>query len=97
MGFFLDYSYDYLQKYVIIIHAKKDGGYDMEKVKIHTEYITLGQFLKLANAVDGGGEAKMVITEGLVKVNQVVDTRRGRKLYEGDIVNYQNQDYQIDK
>ena len=67
----------------------------MEKVRISTEYITLGQFLKLCNAVDGGGEAKVIINEGLVMVNDEVDTRRGRKLYENDIVSYNGVSYQV--
>jgi ribosome-associated protein len=67
----------------------------MEKVRISTEYITLGQFLKLCNAVDGGGEAKVVISEGLVSVNGEVDTRRGRKLYENDVVAYNGDTYQV--
>lgn len=69
----------------------------MEKVRISTDYITLGQFLKLCNAVDGGGEAKVVIADGLVEVNGEVDTRRGRKLYENDIVTYNNESYQVIK
>lgn len=69
----------------------------MKKVHITTEYITLGQFLKLCNAVDGGGEAKAVIAEGLVVVNDEVDTRRGRKLYENDVVCYDGQTYQVTK
>lgn len=69
----------------------------MEKVRITTDYITLGQFLKLCNAVDGGGEAKMVIADGLVEVNGEVDTRRGRKLYENDVVTFDNQSYQVTK
>jgi len=69
----------------------------MEKIRISTDYITLGQFLKLCNAVDGGGEAKMIISEGLVKVNDEIDTRRGRKLYENDIVAYNGQEYQVIK
>ena len=69
----------------------------MEKVFISTEYITLGQFLKLCNAVDGGGEAKMIISEGLVSVNGEVDTRRGRKLYENDVVSYNGEQYQVSK
>jgi len=67
----------------------------MKDVQIHTAYITLGQFLKLVNAVDGGGEAKIVISEGLVKVNGEVDTRRGRKLYPGDTMTYQNMTYRV--
>jgi len=69
----------------------------MKKVRISTEYITLGQFLKLCNAVDGGGEAKAVIAEGLVLVNEEVDIRRGRKLYENDIVSYNGESYQVIK
>ena len=69
----------------------------MNKVKIKTDYITLGQFLKLANAVDSGVTAKFVIQDGLVFVNGEVDTRRGRKLYEGDIVSFENQEIKIKK
>ena len=69
----------------------------MKKVRISTEYITLGQFLKLCNAVDGGGEAKAVIAEGLVLVNEEVDIRRGRKLYENDIISYNGESYQVIK
>lgn len=69
----------------------------MKTVKITTEYITLGQFLKLADAVSGGGEAKMVIADGLVLVNGEIDTRRGKKLYEGDVVTFQNESYQVGK
>lgn len=69
----------------------------MKKVRISTEFITLGQFLKLCDAVNGGGEAKVVISEGLVMVNDEVDTRRGRKLYENDVVSYNNEQYQVIK
>lgn len=69
----------------------------MKKVHISTEFITLGQFLKLCDAVNGGGEAKVVISEGLVMVNDEVDTRRGRKLYENDVVSYNNEQYQVIK
>lgn len=69
----------------------------MKEVLIQTDYITLGQFLKLADAVDGGGEAKNVILSGLVLVNDEVDTRRGRKLYEGDVVTYQGNSYKVSK
>lgn len=73
------------------------GGIKMKTVKITTEYITLGQFLKLADIVNGGGEAKVIIAEGLVEVNGEVDTRRGRKLRHKDIVTYQNQSYQVEQ
>lgn len=58
----------------------------MEVVKIDTEFIKLGQFLKLCGIADQGSYAKIFIQDGLVKVNGVVDTRRGRKVYPGDIV-----------
>ena len=60
----------------------------MEEIKIRDEFIKLGQLLKLADMVQDGVEAKYVITDGLVKVNGEVDDRRGRKVYEGDIVSY---------
>jgi ribosome-associated protein len=50
------------------------------------EYIKLDQFLKLAQIVMTGGEAKVMIHEGMVKVNGEVETRRGRKLRDGDRV-----------
>lgn len=50
------------------------------------EYIKLDQFLKLAGVVETGGEAKHLIQSGQVMVNGAIETRRGRKLYHGDIV-----------
>lgn len=55
-------------------------------MKIDTEYIKLDSFLKAVNAVGSGGEAKMAIQEGLVRVNRELETRRGRKLRPGDLV-----------
>ena len=55
-----------------------------EALKIDTEYIKLDSFLKAVNAVSSGGEAKVIIGDGLVSVNGEVETRRGRKLYPGD-------------
>ena len=55
-------------------------------VAIRDESIRLGQLLKLADLVDDGGEAKQVLLEGLVQVNGVVETRRGRQLVPGDTV-----------
>lgn len=67
----------------------------MKKIKIHSEYITLGQLLKLADAVNSGAEAKLVISEGQVYVNKEKETRRGRKLYPQDVVSFLGVDYQI--
>ena len=60
----------------------------MEKINITTEYIKLDSLLKLASLVGTGGEAKLVITDGLVKVNGEVCTMRGKKLRAGDRVSY---------
>lgn len=57
-------------------------------VSITTEYIKLESFLKLANLVSSGGEAKLLIQEGLVKVNGEICLMRGKKLREGDMVSY---------
>jgi len=55
-------------------------------MKLDTEYLKLDSFLKAVNAVTSGGEAKLLIADGQVKVNGEVETRRGRKLYPGDKV-----------
>lgn len=54
------------------------------------EYIKLGQAMKKAGLVGSGVDAKVIIQDGLVKVNGEVDTRRGKKLYKGDIIEYDN-------
>ena len=56
------------------------------EVAISDGTIRLGQFLKLANLIESGAEAKEVIADGLVTVNGEVDTRRGRQLAVGDVV-----------
>ncbi|WP_285889206.1 S4 domain-containing protein YaaA [Paenibacillus glycanilyticus] len=58
----------------------------MKEIAIRTEYITLGQFLKLADCISTGGHAKFFLQENEVHINGVVDNRRGRKLYAGDRV-----------
>ena len=55
-------------------------------VTIREESIRLGQFLKLADLIDTGGEGKILIASGDVTVNGEVDTRRGRQLHPGDVV-----------
>ena len=69
----------------------------MEIIKLRDEYIKLGQTLKAANLVEDGVEAKLVIQDGLVKVNNEVDIRRGRKLYDGDVVSFDGQELRIEK
>ena len=58
----------------------------IDDVPIKDESIRLGQFLKLANLVDSGADAKEPLLQGLVKVNGEVETRRGRQLSVGDLV-----------
>jgi ribosome-associated protein len=58
----------------------------MRDVAIDSDMIRLGQFLKLADLIDTGGEAKILIASGDVTVNGEVDTRRGRQLRPGDVV-----------
>jgi ribosome-associated protein len=55
-------------------------------MKITTDYIKLDSFLKAVDAVSSGGEAKMLIISGAVRVNGEAELRRGRKLYPGDRV-----------
>ncbi len=60
----------------------------MEFITIKDEFIKLGQAMKLAGLVGSGIDAKMVIQNGEVTVNGEVDERRGRKLYPGDVFEY---------
>lgn len=60
----------------------------MNDVPIRDESIRLGQFLKLAGLIDSGADAKAVIADGLVVVNDTVERRRGRQLRPGDTVEY---------
>ncbi|MDZ5620890.1 RNA-binding S4 domain-containing protein [Nocardioides bizhenqiangii] len=55
-------------------------------VPITDDVIKLGQFLKLANLIDSGSEAKPLLAAGMVRVNGDVETRRGRQLQAGDVV-----------
>ena len=69
----------------------------METIIIKDDFIKLGQALKLAGMVGSGVDAKIVIQEGQVKVNGEVDTRRGRKLVEGDMVTFNGESFRIGK
>lgn len=59
-------------------------------------HIKLDSFLKYKNLVGSGGEAKMLIQDGYVKVNGEVELRRGRKLVNGDSVEFDNEKYTVD-
>ena len=67
----------------------------MEKVLIKTEYIKLDQFLKWAGACDNGANAKWFILDGAVKVNGEIEMQRGKKLRNGDIVEFENQKFEV--
>ena len=69
----------------------------MEIIKLRDEFIKLGQALKAANLVEDGVEAKYVIQDGEVLVNGKPDTRRGRKLYDGDVISYHGEEVRIEK
>ena len=71
----------------------------METIKLREtdEFIKLGQALKAAGLVESGVEAKEVIQDGMVTVNGEVDTRRGRKLYPGDVAGFDGQEIKIEK
>ena len=67
----------------------------MITINLKEEYIKLGQALKAAGLVDSGVEAKIVILNGEVKVNGETETERGKKLRDGDIVSYQEEEIKI--
>lgn len=67
----------------------------METIKINTEFIKLDSFLKLTNLCESGGLAKTLIQEGSVMVNGEVETRRGKKLYKGDKISFEGNDFII--
>lgn len=69
----------------------------METIQLREEYIKLGQALKAAGLVGSGVEAKIVIQEGRIQVNSETETRRGRKLYDGDVVSYGEETVRIVK
>ena len=69
----------------------------METIVLREEFIKLGQALKAAGFVEDGVEAKIEIQNGNVKVNGEVDERRGRELYDGDIVEFNGRSIKITK
>jgi ribosome-associated protein len=60
----------------------------MNDIEITDEFIELNKLLKLENWVASGGEAKIVISEGLVRVNGEVETRKRKKIFPGDVVEF---------
>ncbi len=66
-----------------------------EKIDITTEFIRLDALLKFAATVESGGEAKLLIQDGQIKVNGEVCTQRGKKVREGDIVTVNGESYVV--
>ncbi|HIT54082.1 MAG TPA: RNA-binding S4 domain-containing protein [Candidatus Fimivicinus intestinavium] len=75
--------------------VKKGESAPPEKVRISTEFIRLDALLKLADAVQTGGHAKLVIQNGEVSVNGEVCFMRGKKLRPGDVASYQGRQYEV--
>ena len=69
----------------------------METVKLREDYIKLGQALKVAGLVESGVDAKYAVLDGLVKVNGEVEFQRGKKLVDGDIVEFEGKKIKIAK
>jgi ribosome-associated protein len=71
-------------------------GMDIAReVEIRDDTIRLGQLLKLADLVDAGADAKPLLMQGLVTVNGVTETRRGRQLVKGDVVTVAGQSVRV--
>ncbi len=68
----------------------------MKNIKIDTEFIKLGQLLKMAGTADSGVHAKILILNGDVKLNGVVELQRGKKIYKGDIVVVEGNSYRVE-
>ena len=69
----------------------------MEEIVLRNEFIKLGQAIKAAGLVESGVEAKIVIQDGEVNVNGVVETQRGKKLFGGEVVEYNGSSILIKK
>lgn len=66
-----------------------------DDVSIGGDMIRLGQFLKFSGLLDSGGDAKEVVIDGFVKVNDEVDRRRGRQLHDGDLVTFEGRTVRV--
>lgn len=69
----------------------------MEIIKLREDYIKLGQALKAAGLCESGVDAKYAVEAGKVKVNNVTEYQRGKKLRDGDMVTYNGQTIRIEQ
>lgn len=77
--------------------SEEQYEYEVEAlaVEVSSQPIELYKVLKIANAVSGGGEAKFVIAEGYVAVNGELEQRKRRKMYDGDVIEFNNEYYVV--
>ena len=93
--------WDFPTRYMWLDQYRKNGYYEdafmTQQIQLRDgdDFIRLGQAMKLAGTVSSGVEAKILITEGEVTVNGEVETRRGRKLYPGDVFSYEDEEITI--
>ena len=69
----------------------------MQEIKLRDDYIKLGQALKASGMVSSGIDAKIVIKDGMVQVNGKTEIQRGKKLYDGDLVEFNGEKVRIVK
>lgn len=69
----------------------------METIKLRDDFIKLGQAMKLAGLVENGVDAKFAIQDGLVRVNGKTELQRGKKLYPGDVFEYEENQVKIEE
>lgn len=65
------------------------------RIRIRTEFVTLGQLLKMCDFIQSGGEAKFAVKQLRIFVNGEAENRRGRKLYPGDKIEIEDQKFEI--
>lgn len=80
---------------MLIKKLNNRGGIVLKEIVIETEFIRVDQLLKYASIASTGGEAKIIIQEGMVKVNGEVTLQRGKKIRHGDIVEVNDIKFEI--
>lgn len=68
----------------------------MKTIKIDTEFIKLGQLLKLAGLVESGAHAKIMIISGEIKLNGNIEMQRGKKVIKGDVIEVEGHSYRVE-
>ena len=81
----------------IFTTVSEKNGDKMEVIKLRDDYIKLGQALKAAGLAESGVDAKFAIQDGLVKVNGEVELQRGKKLVDGDVIEFDGETIKITK